>query len=75
MANGLELMVPTLAEVLQLISALLMEQTISALWIPTVLTELEILLMVADVWVAMVMISGLRTEATVTIGKALRRTV
>ena len=72
--NGSKLGVCTAAGVPQSISALLMEQTISALWIPTVLTELEILLMVADVWVAMAMISGLRTEATVTIGKALRRT-
>ena len=73
--NGSKLAVCTTAGVAQSISALLMEQMISVLWIPTVLTELEILLIVADVWVAMVMISGLRTEAMVTIGKALWRTV
>ena len=72
--NGSKLGVCTTAGVPQSISALLMEQTISALWIPTVLTELEILLMVADVWVGMVTISGLRTEVTVTIGEGLQRT-
>ena len=75
MANGSKLAVCTIAGVPQSIFALLTEQTISVLWIPTVLMELEILLMVADAWAAMAMTSGHRTEATVTIGKALWPTV
>ena len=50
LATGSKLAVCTIAGVPQSIFALLTEQTISVLWIPTVLMELEILLMVADAW-------------------------
>jgi hypothetical protein len=60
--------VHTIAGALQLISASLTVQTISVLLIRTALMELAILHTLVGARVGMEMISGLRTEATVTIG-------
>ena len=68
--NGSTAMVRTTAGVRQSTSASLTAQTTSALSIRTVPMAPEMLHMLVGVWVGTVMISGLHTEATVTIGAA-----